>query len=87
MQWFIIYMQKELEGLQLKFGTAAASLADLFRVVIKAQGELYEKGKSDAFFELMQACQQRTNEDGRIDIASVKAFAEEKLKEIESKSN
>ena len=80
-------MQRELEGLQGKFGTAAASLADLFRVVIKSQGELYEKGKSDAFFELLKICQQTTLDDGRIDIASVKAFAEEKLKEIESKSN
>lgn len=79
-------MQTELQIIKEKFAAAGTTLADLFRSVLGSQNELYDKGKQDAYVELLTFCHKHSDSDGRVDKAKLKAFLEEKINELQLKS-
>jgi hypothetical protein len=78
-------MQGELENIKGKFSTLTGGVAELFKVVLKTQNELFEKGKSDAYYDLLTFTHSHSDSEGRIDKAKLKQFLEEKIKEINTK--
>jgi hypothetical protein len=79
-------MQAELEIIQTKFSAAAGTLAELFRIVLRSQNELFIKGKEDAYVELLAFCHKHCDSEGRVDKAKLHAFLEEKIGELQLKS-
>jgi hypothetical protein len=79
-------MQTELETIKNKFAAAGSTLADLFRTVLGSQTELYDKGKQDAYVELLAFCHKHSDAEGRVDKTKVQAFLEEKIIEYQLKS-
>lgn len=80
-------MQSELEGIKGKFATTAGCLAEMFRVILKTSNELFEKGKSDAYVELISFCHAHCDSEGRVDKTRLQDFLEEKIKDVQMKEN
>lgn len=80
-------MQTELEEIRTKFTLTASALAELFKVILRTSNEKFEKGKSDAYFELLSFCQAHRDSDDKVNKAVLQAFLEEKIKELQNKES
>jgi hypothetical protein len=79
-------MQTELDNIKTKFSAAASGLSELFKVVLKSQNDLYDKGKQDAYLELVAFCHKHIDSEGKIDKVKLQSFLEEKINEMQQRS-
>ena len=80
-------MQSELEEIRSKFTMSASALAELFKVILRTSNEKFEKGKSDAYFELLSFCQAHRDSDDKVNKVVLQAFLEEKIKELQNRES